>query len=58
MQVDALLKQAGLYLEYTNREFAQDIETNSRFLIRYACGSNMTPPNNLAIIQRRVERGV
>lgn len=29
MQVDALLKQAGVYLEYTDEEFAQDIETNS-----------------------------
>ncbi len=31
MQVDALLKAAGVYLEYTEEEFAQDIETNSRF---------------------------
>jgi hypothetical protein len=32
MQVNALLKEAGVYLDYTNEEFAQDIETNCRVL--------------------------
>jgi predicted HTH domain antitoxin len=31
MQVDELLKKAGVYLEYTDEDFAQDIETNRRF---------------------------
>ena len=31
MQVDGLLKQAGVYLEYTDEEFAQDTETSRQF---------------------------
>jgi len=30
MQVDALLKEAGVYLEYTDEDFAQDVETSRR----------------------------
>ncbi len=31
MEVDALLKQAGVYLECTDEEFVQDIETSRQF---------------------------